>query len=237
LPGGCYLRKVNIFNILKKSASIVNNGIIKRNRLKQQQQVNAIFVNSSGSKDQLLFRKFSDSEIIKGILRQDDKILNWLYENYLESVRHHVLRNSGSEDDVSDVFQEAIITLYRQISENKLTLTSDLKGYFFGVARNIWSAQLRIKSRTTNLETDLPDDPDDNHMPVLEKIVSRAFLKLSEDAQTILRLFSDGIPFSEIASIMDLKNETYARRKKYLSKEALIELVKEDPEYRDYFGR
>jgi len=36
---------------------------------------------------------------------------------------------------------------------------------------------------------------------------------------------------------MELKNETYARRKKYLSKEALIELIKEDPEYRDYFGR
>ncbi|HPA86748.1 MAG TPA: sigma-70 family RNA polymerase sigma factor [Bacteroidales bacterium] len=184
-----------------------------------------------------MFRKFSDSEIIKGILSQDDKILNWLYDNYLESVRHHVLKNSGSEDDVSDVFQEAIITLYRQISDNKLNLTSDLKGYFFGVARNIWSAQLRQKSRTTNLETDLPDDTEDNHMPVLEKIVGRAFLKLSADAQTILRLFADGIPFSEITSIMELKNETYARRKKYLSKEALIELIKEDPEYRDYFGR
>lgn len=216
---------------------ILHNGIIKRCGLKHKQQGNTIFVNSSGSKDQQLFRKFSDSEIISGILRQDDKILNWLYDIWLESVRHHVLRNNGSEDDVSDVFQEAIITLYRQISDNKLTLTSDLKGYFFGVARNIWSAQLRIKARTINLETDLPDDPDDNHMPVLEKIVSRAFLRLSADAQTILRLFADDIPFSEIASIMKLKSETYARRKKYLSKETLIEFIKEDPEYRDYFGR
>jgi hypothetical protein len=33
---------------------------------------------------------------------------------------------------------------------------------------------------------------------------------------------------------MNLKNGVYARRKKYLSKEALIELVKEDPEYQEY---
>jgi hypothetical protein len=33
---------------------------------------------------------------------------------------------------------------------------------------------------------------------------------------------------------MDLKSEEYARRKKYLSKEALMDLVKEDPEYHEY---
>ena len=35
---------------------------------------------------------------------------------------------------------------------------------------------------------------------------------------------------------MNLKNETYARRKKYLSKEALMELIKSDPEYKDYLN-
>jgi hypothetical protein len=33
---------------------------------------------------------------------------------------------------------------------------------------------------------------------------------------------------------MDLKNEIYARRKKYLCKELLMELVKKDPEYQEY---
>jgi len=33
---------------------------------------------------------------------------------------------------------------------------------------------------------------------------------------------------------MNLTNETYARRKKYLAKEALLELVKADPEYQEY---
>ncbi len=182
-----------------------------------------------------MFRKISDSAIIDGIRRQDDQILNWLYDSYLETIRHHVLKNSGSDADVADVFQETIIVLYRQISENELKLTTDLKGYFFGIARNIWSAQLRKKSRNIEIESDYPDE-DDNESgnSLLERIVSRAFKLLSDDSQTILTLFSEGYSYQEIASMMNLKNETYARRKKYLSKEALIEFVKLDPEYRDY---
>jgi RNA polymerase sigma factor (sigma-70 family) len=186
-----------------------------------------------------LFRKLSDSAIIEGIRHQDDKILNWLYDNYHQTVRHHVLKNSGSEADVSDVFQESIITLYHQISENNLQLTSDLKGYFFGIARNIWSALLRKKSRNTEFEFDPPDEitDEDAQNPVLERIVSRAFEKLSPDSQTILTLFSEGYSYPEIALKMNLKSETYARRKKYLSKEALMELIKDDPEYKDYLDR
>jgi len=183
-----------------------------------------------------LFRKISDTAIIEGIRQQDDKILNWLYDNYHQTVRHHVLKNSGSEADVSDVFQESIIILYRQISENELKLTSDLKGYFYGIARNIWSAQLRKKVRNAGIEIDPPDenDNDDGDIPVLERIVTRAFQKLGKDSQTILTLFSEGFSYSEITAKMNLKNETYARRKKYLSKEALMEFVKEDPEYQDF---
>jgi RNA polymerase sigma factor (sigma-70 family) len=183
-----------------------------------------------------LFRKISDTAIIEGIRRQDDRILNWLYDNYHQTVRHHVLKNSGSDADVSDVFQESIIALYRQISDNELNLTSDLKGYFFGIARNIWNAQLRKKKRNTEIEFDLPEEVDDDYSnnTILEKIVTRAFQKLNPDSQTVLTLFSEGFSYPEIAVKMNLKSETYARRKKYLSKETLMELIKEDPEYQDF---
>lgn len=183
-----------------------------------------------------MFNKIPDKTIIEGVRKQDDKILNWLYDNYLQSVKKHVLNNSGSIDDVSDVFQDSIIILYKQITDNSLNLTTDLKGYFFGIACNVWSAQLRKKQRTTELDIDLPeeDDPEGINDPILEKIVSRAFQKLKPDQQTVLYLFSEGLSYEDIAIKMNLKNETYARRKKYLSKEALMELVKKDSEYQEY---
>jgi RNA polymerase sigma factor (sigma-70 family) len=183
-----------------------------------------------------LFKKISDICIIDGVRKQDDKILNWLYDNYFQSVKNYVRKNSGSEEDVSDVFQDSIIALYQQISENNLNLTTDLKGYFFGIARNVWNAQLRRKHRTTELDIDLADEDETDIIndPILERIVSRAFQKLKPDQQTMLNLFSEGHSYEDIALQMNLKNETYARRKKYLCKEVLLELVKEDPEYQEY---
>ena len=183
-----------------------------------------------------LFKRISDINIIEGVRNQDDKILNWLYDNYFNTVKNHVLSNSGSDEDVSDVFQDTIIVLFNQITEEKLKLTSDLKGYFFGIARNVWSSHLRKKQKTVELEIDLPDEEEteEQYDPTLERIVSRVFLKLKPDQQMVLNLFSEGLSYEEIASKMNLKNEVYARRKKYLCKETLLELVKEDPEYQEY---
>jgi RNA polymerase sigma factor (sigma-70 family) len=183
-----------------------------------------------------LFKKNSDINIINGVRDQDDKILNWLYDNYFQSVKIHVLGNSGSIEDVSDVFQDTIIVLYNQIKEDNMDLTTDLKGYFFGIARNVWSAQLRKKQRTVELDIDLPEEEglEDQSDPILEKIVSRVFQKLKPDQQMILNLFSQGNSYEEIAVKMNLKNEVYARRKKYLCKEVLLELMKVDPEYQEY---
>jgi len=182
-----------------------------------------------------LFKKYSDINIIEGVRNQDDRILNWLYDAYLGSVKKYVLGNSGSEEDVSDVFQDTIIVLYNQITSDNLHLTTDLKGYFFGIARNVWSAQLRKKHKTIELEIDPPyeEESEEQYDPVLERVISRAFQKLKPDQQMVLNLFSDGLSYEEIAVKMNLKNEVYARRKKYLVKETLLELVKEDPEYQE----
>jgi RNA polymerase sigma factor (sigma-70 family) len=183
-----------------------------------------------------LFRKYSDTTIIEGIRNQDDAILKWLYSNYLQTVRKHVLSNSGSEEDVNDVFQDSIIVLYNQVTHENIKLTADLKGYFFGIARNVWNSHLRKRQKLTDLDVDPVDDPfqDQNDDAALENIVARCFKKLKPDQQMVLNLFMNGHSYEEIALRMGLKNEEYARRKKYLSKEALLELIKKDPEYHEY---
>jgi RNA polymerase sigma factor (sigma-70 family) len=182
-----------------------------------------------------IFSKISDAKIIEGIRQQDDVILNWLYDNYLPAVKNLVLKNSGSNEDVSDVFQDSIIVLFKNLCDDNFNLTTDLKGYFFGIARNVWNAQLRKKQRNTELDIDIIDDDQDEYSdPLMERVVSRAFQKLKPDQQLVLTLFSDGHSYEEIAIKLNLKNEMNARRKKYLCKEALLDLMKEDPEYQEF---
>ena len=185
-----------------------------------------------------LFKKYSDSAIIEGLCRQDNKILEYLYDTYFEMVRDYLRKNSGSDDDVYDVMQESVIILYKQAREKEFTLTTDLKGYFFGIVRNRWHEQLRKNPRFSDLPEDPPaeDDNEENKL-TLERIVSRSFMLLKEDCQMIINLFMEGYNYEEIARKMGLKNDVYARRKKYLCKEALMDIIKSDNEYHDLTSR
>lgn len=194
-----------------------------------------LYLSSNSHGKGSLFNKFSDKQILEGIRNQDDKILNHLYTNYYSTVKNHVVQNSGTSDDVSDVLQESIIILYSQIISDDFELTSDLKGFFFGIVRNVWNAQIRKKSRSVELTFDISDEdtPDIAGNELLDRIVRRSFVKLKDDCQQMLNLHIDGKSYEEIAQIMGMKNEVYARRKKYLCKEALMDIVRSDKEFQD----
>jgi len=185
-----------------------------------------------------LFKKFSDKSLIEGIRLQDDKALKYIYNTYYQMVKNHVQRNSGDSSDVDEVMQESVIVLYRQITDDKMDLTSDLKGYFFGISRMVWNNLLRQKQKHSALEIDVTDEGSaiyEDNSQVLEKVIEKAMAKLKPDCREVILLFSQGIGYCEIADRLKLKSEEYARRKKYLCKEALMELIKNDPEYRDHF--
>jgi len=182
-----------------------------------------------------LFRKYSDLDIIDGVRRQDNQILSYLYDSYYKMVSDYVRKNGGTEDDAGEVMQESVVMLYKQIATGECSVKSDLKGYFFGMARNVWNAQLRHRSRLAHFE-DEPVDlslSEDLYRATLERIVARSFALLAKDCQTMLTLFGDRLSYEEIAERMGLKNAVYARRKKYLCKEALMEIIRRDPEYHD----
>lgn len=180
----------------------------------------------------------SDKDIIDGIRQQDEKVLNYLYRVWFKMVNSHVLKSGGSEEDSFDVFQDSIISLYEMICDNRLNLHSDLKGYFFGISRNIWYKQMKERSRTGELDFDIAgegeDEEDNLSDPLFMKILTRSLNKLKPDCRSVLEMFYEGKSYEEISERLNLKNEVYARRKKYLCKEALMEIIKTDPEYIEY---
>lgn len=150
-------------------------------------------------------------------------------------IRDHLRKNSGTDDDVHEVLQESVVMLYRQVTGDGFSLRGDLKGYFFGIVRNVWNAQLRHRSRLVPLNTDHADSStaEEVSKATLERIVARSFALLAGDCQMVLTLYGEGYSYEEIARKMGLKSEAYARRKKYLCKEALMEIIKTDGEYQD----
>lgn len=183
-----------------------------------------------------VFKKHSDSKIVEGIIKGDTNSINYLYESYFDTVKSHILKNSGTEDDAYDVFQDTLMAVYKKIQQNGFELTTDLKAYVFGVARNIWYKQLSKKKHTVSISIDFKDDLDISEIldiPI-DSIIQRSFLKLKDDCQQILDMHLKGYDYNIIAIEMSFSSIGYAKRKKYLCKEALIKIIKSDPDYSDF---
>ena len=68
---------------------------------------------------------------------------------------------SLSRFDCEDVFQEAFIVLYKNITEGKLTLTAALSTYFFGICRNKAHEKIRAKGKEINIIDEFPNTTKD----------------------------------------------------------------------------
>jgi RNA polymerase sigma factor (sigma-70 family) len=185
---------------------------------------------------------YSDEQILKGILRHDNLILQYIYKQYYYNINYFIRKNQGSEDDASDIFQEAIIIIYRKIKENDLIFEkSSFKGYLFSVCRFLWLKQLekrRVEKEKLNDSLPYQEDLyDDNLNELAEKnerygLYQKHFGTLSTDCQKLLQLFFEKVSLKEIAKVMGYKSEKYAKKRKFKCKELLISRIKQDAEFK-----
>ena len=190
-------------------------------------------------------KSFTDDQILKGILRHDNLVLSYIYKQYYYKVNAFVRKNSGTEEDVSDIFQEAIIVIYRKLKENDLLFENrSFETYLFSVCRLLWLKNLRtIKTEKEKINDSLPFNEevyDDDLNNVIEKnerylLYQKHFRNISTDCQKILQMFFDKVPIRQIAQVMGFKSEKYVKSRKFKCKDLLIERIKQDTEYKKLF--
>ncbi len=153
-----------------------------------------------------------------------------------------VKKNQGDEQDANDIFQEAIIIIYRKLKENSLVFENiKFPSYLFSVSRLLWLKQLeKRKTEKEKINETLPfreEVYDSGFYELMEKnerygLFQKHFKELGPDCQKILQMFFDKVSLRSIAQIMGFKSEIYAKKRKFKCKELLIERIKLDPEYK-----
>ena len=98
--------------------------------------------------------KYNEQEIIKGFQQNDRLIINDVYLKNYPTIRNYILKNSGDEVEAKDVFQEALVIIFKKIEEESFKLTSSFNTFLFSVCRNIWLKYLRDRkySREENFD-------------------------------------------------------------------------------------
>jgi RNA polymerase sigma factor (sigma-70 family) len=185
---------------------------------------------------------YTDEAIVQGIKFRDSSIISYIYKEYYPTIKYLISTNSGSESDAEDVFQDALIILYKKVIEENLILTSSFKTFLYSICRNLWLQRLDKKvfsSEFLELEnisviqdtiySEFSDTEDEKF-----KLYQIHFLNLSEDCQKVLRLFMNKVALKEIAEIMGFKTEKYAKTRKFMCKEKLRNAILNDPKSKKF---
>lgn len=184
--------------------------------------------------------KIKDFE--KDLYKNEKETFKNLYNKYYKLIHNYVINNNGSEDDAKDVFQEAIIVIIRNIENNQVDKNVKFISYLYSISKYIWLKHLRknkylIKNNDEwNIEEVRENSYFSDTIEIIDEslekgIFQRNFLKLGKKCQELLKLFFQKFSLKEIAEKMGFKSENYVKKKKFLCKEELIKLIKQDKDY------
>ncbi len=183
--------------------------------------------------------KSDENTNIEGIIAGDEAVIKAFYKKNLRYIRGYVLQNSGNEEDVEDVVQDALVVIYQKLTEGSLEFTSTLDTYFYGICKNIWRNRLRKQSKILLKEQVFEgiDEEEINIEDYLEqkeqqRLYHKYFVKLSNTCKELLLLVFEGKPMKEIAGLTGY-SEGYTRKKKFECKKSLIEMIEKDPLYKE----
>jgi RNA polymerase sigma factor (sigma-70 family) len=176
----------------------------------------------------------SEEQVISGVKSGDDHVLKLLYLRCFPSVQHLVTTNSGTTDEAEDVFQEAMVVLYRNLNDG-MELTCQVKTYLYSVSRRLWLKELNRRKGAARLE-DVEEfialeDADVAGMTRAEhqfKTMHASLDELGEPCSELLKQFYiGGRSMQDIADAFGYTNADNAKNQKYKCLQRLKKIFSE----------
>jgi RNA polymerase sigma factor (sigma-70 family) len=185
---------------------------------------------------------YNNEELLRGILRNNSLILRHIYKVYFHKIYSFVTNNKGNADEANDIFQEAIIVIYRKLKDDNLIISNcSFETYLYSVSRLLWLKQLQYKKESIVKIEDMNPYSDqiiDDDLSELirknerYKLFQDHFQKMGKDCQKILQLFFEKVSIKQITEIMGYASESYTKKRKHQCKEYLVKSIKQDNEFK-----
>lgn len=141
--------------------------------------------------------------------------------NYFPKVEHLILQSGGSKDDASDIFQEALILLFRKLQKEDFVLTSSVETYLYSICRFMCYDRNRASAKQVDwkVSLDLREEEEITELFQEEEkyqLAETALKTLGEKCMEILKMFyHQGVKMAEIATKMKFSSAKIAKNQKY----------------------
>jgi len=181
---------------------------------------------------------YTEKELVRGIIKENNDVILYIYKNSFRTVRHLITRNSGSEEDARDIFQDSLIILYKKLKAESLKLNCSVNTFIYSIARLLWLKELKTRGKEGKSIDDYDNcvDEENNIIRMYEQnerliFYRRIFDQLSEDCRRILKMVMNSFTIAEITSIMGYSSEQHTKNRRYRCKKALVNRIIQNPEY------
>lgn len=178
------------------------------------------------------------SNLIDRLRRGEETALRQLYELSYPQCASFVKNNQGTPNDAEDMFQEALVVLYRKINDAGFELKSHIKTFLYAITRNLWLNELRKRSKS-GLKL-VMDDKETDYVLVDEdllaekeeeeekhNLIGKMLMEIEGNCKELLiNFYYKKMKLREIAEVMGF-TEQYAKKRRYKCMEAFKKSVRE----------
>ncbi len=180
-----------------------------------------------------------DLVLLQGLMSGDNQVVKKIYQTMSRPITQYLKIQGADQNIAEDLFQEALVSLFKRLNKDNFDLTCRLQSYLKIVARNLWLKHIRDHKREV-LEDTIGHEAisiDGNMQTILESQEKEALLwsyfkTLPEGCQNILQWFFSGSSMREIAEKLN-STVAYIKKRKYQCKERLVELVQSDNKFKE----
>lgn len=184
----------------------------------------------------------ADQKYIDALLNHNEQLINEIYSRYAGNMKAYLLSRGCSEDDAGDVFQEALIDIYKLAHDKQFVLTCPFEAFLLLLCKRKFLN--RTKKTSLRVVTNEDDDVsasiegDANASAELhaaqwekEQLMMTVLETLGNCKEVILKSLLKK-PQEEIAEELGMSYAYYRKRKSNCMGQ-LTELVQQHPKYKE----
>jgi RNA polymerase sigma factor (sigma-70 family) len=178
----------------------------------------------------------NDQKYIEALRTNDARLLNDIYKQYAPGIKAYLKSRGAADEEAGDIFQEALIDIYKLAADGKFELTCPFEAFLLLVCKRKWlnmikkNATQRVTKSLDDGYTNVADDADEIaalHTDQLEKesLVMEMLQQISKRCREIIMASYTDKSQEKSAEAFGV-SYAYWRKKKSICMAELIKLVK-----------
>ncbi|MBS1782423.1 MAG: sigma-70 family RNA polymerase sigma factor [Bacteroidetes bacterium] len=170
----------------------------------------------------------TEASLLAGLAKGNRKATEAIYKQHIRPIKSWIGQHGGGEDDVEDIFQEAMVVLYEKAQKDDFRLSCKIGTYLFAICKHLWYKKLQKDQKAPDiLSTDagMDDEKDWAYEDDLNvhterethyQLLNDAMEQLGEPCSSLLKAFyHDDKSMQEIAAAFGYTNPDNAKTQKY----------------------